>query len=144
MFKMSLVSIRGNVDLMFCCQNSIIMLKPTTCAWVKLHDAILSKDIKPFRWLWLKILKNNCIHAYSNCNLEFKWKELKFTTYCLEYSTMFGVYHPYPKTTFYFYLLTQKLDARITLRFLIWVYGLHLLTFPNTHCIERIGSRISS
>ena len=65
-----------------------------------------------------KNLKNTCIPAYSNCNLEFKWKELKFTTYFLEYSTMFGVYHPYPKTTFYFYLFTQYLDANITLRFL--------------------------
>ena len=141
---MQFVSRRGNVDLNFSCQNSIMTLKQTTCAWVKLHDAILSKDIKSFRWLWLKILKNNCIPTYSNYNLEFKWKELKFTIYCLEYSTMFGVYHPYPKTTFYFYMFTKKLDARITLRFLIWVYGLHLLTFPNTHCIERIGSRISS
>ena len=25
-------------------------------------------------------IKNTCIPAYSNCNLEFKWKEIKFTS----------------------------------------------------------------
>ena len=53
-------------------------VKATTYAWVKSHDQLLSKLHQIIWMIMMKILMNTCIYAYSNCNLEFKWKEIKF------------------------------------------------------------------
>ena len=45
--------------------------------------------------IMIQLLMNACIPVYSNCNLDFRWKEIQFTSWCLNYSILFGVYHNY-------------------------------------------------